>query len=81
MTAQAANPLSYPPLSSAGDRGPKPSVGLGAPDQGTSVGIKSPRILVRGAFSFNVIFSLFFVRLIDLTGLFKPSEQNQHSPP
>ena len=80
MIAQAANPLPYPLLCSAGDRGPKPSVGLGAPDQGALVGINLTYVGAWGLF-INVIFLLFCVKLIDLTGLFKPSDQNQHSPP
>ena len=60
VIAQAANPLSYPLLSSASDRGPKPLVGLDALDQGALVGIKSPRTLVRGAFFSNATFFFFY---------------------
>ena len=54
---------------------------LGAPDQGALVLIEAHVRWYVDPFTYRYPFIFFFVRLIDLTGLFKPSDQNQHSPP
>ena len=52
---------------------------LGAPDQGALVLIEAHVRWYVDPFTYRYPFNFF--RLIDLTGLFKPSDQNQHSPP
>ena len=55
---------------------------LGAPDQGALVLIEAHVRWYVDPFTYRYLFLFFLsVRLIDLTGLFKPSDQNQHSPP
>lgn len=66
MERELANILMPKPLTfmcGAGDRGPKPLLVLGAPDQGCVSWIEGARMLVHGLLSLNLFF--WIVRSLD----------------
>ena len=76
------SPVSFYMALATGD--PKPELVFGRPRSGRVSSDRGSRTLVRGPLHLSLSLHLFFsssVRLIDLTVLFKPSDQNQHSPP